>query len=60
MLVWAQQEAAGGRAVMMDGSHCGTIDEEIDRWEVQTAGPHRGGCERIAVGQSESDLKVGV
>ncbi len=38
MLVWAQQETAGGRAVMMDGSLHGTMDEEIDRWEPQTEG----------------------
>lgn len=34
MLVWSQQETAGGRAVMMDGPLWGTMDEEIDRWEM--------------------------
>ncbi len=38
MLLWAQQETAGGRAVMMDGSLHGTMEEEIDRWEPQTEG----------------------
>lgn len=38
MLVWAQQETAGGRVVMMDGSLQGTMDEETDRWEMQKEG----------------------
>lgn len=59
MLVRAQQETAGGRAVMMDGSLCGTMDEEIDRWEMQTEGHTEADVSCCAPGQSESDGKVG-